>query len=295
MKRFATGLLLSAVTLACQEPAEPPSGPVASVIDTGVGADVAAALDASVVHLPGAGERPEDAALSCEVLAQEHPELASDAYWLNPVGGSTDNAFLAYCDLDADDGPWTLILKVDGHETTFKYDEAIWYNSVLLNEDEVAPGPGQMKNAGYLQLPFTYLRVGLRVDEDAEEGDGTTRYLTLRHEASSMRQLMVRGDEHLTELGRDRWRSLIPLTSLQPNCNAEGINVRHRLRFGILGNEQNDCHTPDSFIGIGSDRDQVITGNFAVGRWQSDNGDRRTKAYGEIWVKNAAALERVLP
>ena len=101
MKRFATGLLLSAVTLACQEPAEPPSGPVASVIDAGVGADVAAALDASVVHLPGAGERPEDAALSCEVLAQEHPELASDAYWLNPVGGSTDNAFLAYCDLDA--------------------------------------------------------------------------------------------------------------------------------------------------------------------------------------------------
>ena len=85
MKRFATGLLLSAVTLACQEPAEPPSGPVASVIDAGVGADVAAALDASVVHLPGAGERPEDAALSCEVLAQEHPELASDAYWLNPV------------------------------------------------------------------------------------------------------------------------------------------------------------------------------------------------------------------
>jgi hypothetical protein len=39
----------------------------------------------------------------------------------------------------------------------------------------------------------------------------------------------------------------------------------------------------------------VVAGNFAVGRWQSDRGDRRTKAYAEIWIKNADALSGVLP
>ena len=232
--------------------------------------------------------RAEQAALSCEFLAREFSDATSGPYWLNPIGGSIDNAFRAYCDLEADDGPWTLLLKIDGSETTFKYDEPIWIDESTLAEDNVSPGTGEMKNSGYSTLAFTDIRVGLRVDAEAEEGDGETRYLTIELAAPSLRQLMVRGDEHETTLGRDTWRSLIPLTSLQPNCNAEGVNIRHKLRFGLLGNEQDDCHTPDSYIGLGSTRDQVIAGNFAVGRWQSDNGDRRTKAFGEVWIKNSA-------
>ena len=280
--------------LGCQEPEQTPP-PAPPISDAGVMLDANAPLDASTVLLPGIGDQPESAALSCEALSDEEPALGNGVYWLNPIGGSVDNAFAVYCDLEADDGPWTLIVKVDGNETTFKYDEPIWVNQLLIDEDNSAPGSGEMKNKGYLLLPFTSIRVGMRVDADEEEGDGQTRYLSIDIESDNMRQLMVRGDEHLTEFGRDRWRQLIPLTSLQPNCNAEGINVRHRLRFGLLGNEQDDCHTPDSFIGIGSDRDQVIAGNFAVGRWQSDQGDRRTKAYAEVWIKNANAMERRLP
>lgn len=280
--------------LGCQEPEQTPP-PAPPISDAGVIPDANAPLDASTVLLPGIGDQPESAALSCEALSDEEPALGNGVYWLNPIGGSVDNAFAVYCDLEADDGPWTLIVKVDGNETTFKYDEPIWVNQLLIDEDNSAPGSGEMKNKGYLLLPFTSIRVGMRVDADEEEGDGQTRYLSIDIESDNMRQLMVRGDEHLTEFGRDRWRQLIPLTSLQPNCNAEGINVRHRLRFGLLGNEQDDCHTPDSFIGIGSDRDQVIAGNFAVGRWQSDQGDRRTKAYAEVWIKNANAMERRLP
>ena len=154
------------------------------------------------MHLPGAGERPEDAALSCEASLQNTPST-SDAYWLNPVGGSGQRLprlLRPRRTMDRDADP-----ESRRHETTFKYDEAIWYNSVLLNE---AVAPGRSDGVQLPAAPFTDLRVSLRVDEDAEEGD-SLRYLTLRHEASSMRQLMVRGDEHLVELGRDRWRSLI--------------------------------------------------------------------------------------
>ena len=61
-----------------------------------------------------------------------------------------------------------------------------------------------MKNKGYLLLPFTSIRIGMRVDADEEEGDGQTRYLSIDIESDNMRQLMVRGDEHLTEFGATR-------------------------------------------------------------------------------------------
>ena len=73
-----------------------------------------------------------------------------------------------------------------------------------------------------------------------EEGDGQTRYLDIEIAASSLRQVMVRGDEHETSLGRDTWRSLIPLTSLQPNCNAEGIIIRHTPAEVADGHTSND-------------------------------------------------------
>jgi hypothetical protein len=242
-------------------------------------------LDASVVLFPGSGESPQDAALGCETAQVENPDMSSGLYWINPVGGSVSNAFRVYCDVDAEDGPWTLVLRIDGSAPTFKYDAPIWSNNNLLSEDAPGPGAGDMKNEGYSLLPYTALRLGMRVSDEEEEGDGEMHYLSVHVSGASLRQTMVRGNERETTLGREAWRSLIPVTSLQENCNAEGINIRHKLRFGLLGNEQDDCNTPDSFIGIGSTRDAVISGNYAVGRWGSDNGDRRTQAEAEVWVQ----------
>lgn len=242
-------------------------------------------LDASVVLLPGGGQSADDAALSCETAQAENQDASSGLYWINPIGGSVANAFRVYCDFNAEDGPWTLVLRIDGSALTFKYDAPIWSNESLLNEDALEPGPGEMKNAGYSLLPYTALRLGMRVSDEEEEGDGETHYLSFQALGTSLRQTMARGNERETTLGREAWRSLIPLTSLQENCNAEGINIRHKLRFGLLGNEQDDCSSPDSFIGIGSTRDAVISGNFAVGRWGSDNGDRRTQAQAEVWLQ----------
>ena len=38
---------------------------------------------------------------------------------------------------------------------------------------------------------------------------------------------------------------------MQPNCNQEGFNSMNKIRIGILGNNENDCGTPDSFLGVG--------------------------------------------
>jgi hypothetical protein len=248
-----------------------------------------AAADAGLSPaLPGGGRTRATAALSCRSAQAQDPEIASGVIWLNPLGGSLDNAFRAFCEFTADDGPWTLVAKVDGSKRTFKYGSTLWIDETVYQPDDVAPGVGETKNAGFWALPLSAIRIGMRVPDDAEEGDGETRYLRIEHSATSLRHMMVSGEIIATELGRAAWRSLIPVTSLQPNCDAEGVNILHRLRFGLLANEQDDCHTPDSWIGIGSDRDDVIAGNFAVGRWRSDNGDRRTKAFAEIWIRDPA-------
>ena len=57
-------------------------------------------------------------------------------------------------------------------------------------------------------------------------------------------------------LSRDKWSALRPGAYFQDNCNKNGFNIRDNrggvgVRFGILGNNENDCSSPDSAIGIG--------------------------------------------
>ena len=65
-----------------------------------------------------------------------------------------------------------------------------------------------------------------------------------------------------------------------------------KVRFGILGNQENDCITPDSFMALGADyqRSYCLGGpsHNAVGNVAScspDNGDKNIKAMGYILVR----------
>lgn len=54
-----------------------------------------------------------------------------------------------------------------------------------------------------------------------------------------------------TSIGRSRWLSMISGSRLQPNCNEEGFNAGRLVRIGIMGNNENHCGSPDSYLGIG--------------------------------------------
>lgn len=59
----------------------------------------------------------------------------------------------------------------------------------------------------------------------------------------------------------------MPNSALQVNCNKEGFNVEtaaEKVRIGIISNQENDCSSCDSRIGVGGE---------GVGGGASSNND----------------------
>ena len=118
------------------------------------------------------------------------------------------------------------------------------------------------------------------------------KFLVINKQANSLHALIADGKYRATSLGRNTWKTLIgSRASLQTRCNKEGFNIigkekgSSRARIGILGNNQNDCITPDSRIGFGTGGYQDNSNTCGNdGSW-GDNGTKRTKAMGYILVQ----------
>ena len=132
----------------------------------------------------------------------------------------------------------------------------------------------------YWNTSFRELCVGMKVGNDL-------KFVSIRYPASSLYDLIADGKYRATRLGRQKWKSLISGSSMQRNCNKEGFNVvgpsgRDYPRIGLIGNEQNDCLSPDSFLGFGCGTTNTC-GNRASSN--PDNGNKEVKAMGYILVR----------
>ena len=111
---------------------------------------------------------------------------------------------------DASEG-WTLIMKVDGNRQTFKYNSNLWSNKETFQPSNLDLDDKETKLASYWTLPFTELRLGMKIK-------GKTRWITFSYTASSLYSLIADGQYKPTSIGESKWRSLLPRTSLQRNC-----------------------------------------------------------------------------
>eukprot|EP00795_Rhopilema_esculentum_P017711 gene17711-9371_t len=190
-------------------------------------------------------------------------------------------------------GGWTLAMKIDGNLDTFKGGSSHWTGNSVLNEingvnslDQV-----QAKFSAFNNLAFTAVCVGMNHSSE-------TRWTEITYSASSLLSVFQPNVFIATNIGRTAWKSLLGGSSLQTNCNREGFNVFRDgggmfARIGIIGNDANDCASPNSYIGFGTKSSVnsncnypefgVSCGNAAF--CSSDNGDKVIAAFGYILVK----------
>jgi hypothetical protein len=269
---------------------------VAALLALLAGCDALLGLPSTTYVAPDAdavvdGPQPDSCApgcqtfASCKQLAQQFPAASSGVYMLD--GGT--GVFQAYCELAADGGGWTLAMKVDGRTQTFAYDQPIWTDSSLFAASSADLDGNEAKLETFNAIAFTELRIGL----EFPIGSGTRNWLVLPISGPRLRDVFA-GAPATTNLGRNAWKSLLgAAASLQPACNAEGINAGNayaRVRIGIVGNNENDCLTPDSRLGIGGSDQQQCTfptdgtvGNSAC--YSPDNGEVEHVAFGYVFVR----------
>ena len=176
---------------------------------------------------------------------------------------------------------------------TFSYHSNYWSNKNLFSEISGATGfdHEETKMPSYWSNNFTQICLGMRV------GD-VTEWLVINTQASSLHWLIANNNYKPTSLGRDKWKSLIDESSLQLECNKEGFNVKSPTtrdhsaltRIGIISNNEEDCNSCNSRIGIGSGGTRGgMDGNNSCGNEagpsKSDNGAKHIKAHCYVLIK----------
>ncbi len=143
----------------------------------------------------------------------------------------------------------------------------------------------------YWSSPFTKMCLGMRVGDE-------TKWVSVDQQAVSLHSLMASNTYQETNIGKEKWKSLLHGSSLQLNCNMEGFNVVSPTgkrgdaitRIGIISNNENDCNTCNSRIGFGSagsrktQNDNNSCGNEAWS-YRSDNGEQHIEANCYILVQ----------
>ena len=172
-------------------------------------------------------------------------------------------------------------------QSMFRYDSSYWTRKTTYSDNSYGRDGGldnrQYKGSTYWATSFKEICVGMKYNDNL-------RAFSFSYPASSLYDLIADGRYRPTHLGRNKWKSLISGSSLQRHCNREGFNVYYsyiRVRLGLLANEQNHCHSPDSYLGLGA-YFYTNTGNTAGNLapcCSPDNGHKNLKVMGYILVR----------
>ena len=161
----------------------------------------------------------------------------------------------------------------------------MWTSTSTLNDYSYGRDGGlddrQFKGSPYWRTSFNEICVGMKYNDNLKA-------FSFSYSASSLYSLIADGRYRKTNLGRNKWKWLISGSSLQYNCNQEGLNVHNyyaRVRLGLIANEQNNCKTPDTFIGLGAYCHWAVNAAGNVATNSADRGKKILKVMGYILVR----------
>lgn len=176
-------------------------------------------------------------ARSCAEILWHFPGSVDGVYSIAP---GTSIPFDAVCDMTRDGGGWTLLLKATG-EATLGYSASAWTDARLLHTTDLTTHPGDAKYQSFLYLPVTTLRGEL-------DGFRYTQTFT----GMTAQQIFAGSADFVT--GFPTFPGDAPSWSTQAYCRIFGVNTpfhHTRTRFGWSANEQDNCTSNDTAIGLG--------------------------------------------
>ncbi|XP_022807034.1 uncharacterized protein LOC111344099 [Stylophora pistillata] len=213
------------------------------------------------------GKYCEKVAESCKDVYNRNMTRSSQLVPLI-IGSEQISVHCEMGDFGCGDGGWTPVMKIYGEMETFHYNAEYWTDKRGFNQDggKIGFDSQQTKLPTYWNTPFRKVCLGMRIGQNK-------RFVVVNKQAESLYSLIAGGNYSSTSLGRDTWKTLIgPNAYLQLNCNKEGFNVMStdsnhaRARIGIIGNNENNCRSTDSWIGFGTEpfHGKTLTcGNYA--------------------------------
>ena len=172
-------------------------------------------------------------------------------------------------------------------QKTFHYNSGFWSNKNSYNLPGGKTGfdDQETKLPTYWNTSFSKICLGMKIGKQI-------KFIVINKKAASLHSLIADGKYRATSLGRNTWKTLIgSQASLQPNCNKEGFNVGRGhntpgTRIGFLGNNEKECKSCDSWIGVGTaTRSDSYTTCGNQANSGGDNGDKNIKAMGYILVQ----------
>ena len=163
---------------------------------------------------------------------------------------------------------------------------AYWINNETHNTDNGLKSffTEEAKFPAFSKISFSNICIGMKVSSDV-------RWLRIAGiNKASLLSIFITGQASYTSLDRSLWKSLIASSSLQLNCRRQGFNVKDSsnsilTRIGYIANQENDCGSCDSFIGIGPNRFGMSCGNYATSVHLPDNGGKNTPAMCYVLIQ----------
>jgi hypothetical protein len=185
--------------------------------------------------------------LNCRALLQAGYSRGDGRYWIDPDGGNTSNAFLAFCDMTRQSGGWTLLLSANGDSTYWGNNSPNWWSASSDTNVPTALGNADHHSAAYSALVHNETRLCY--------GDATKCYVFAHNRNRTLRSFFTDNITHTeysensagyanvgTNAIRSSYLSSLGFTIHTTSCWWLGINDQRSISaIGLLGDFNGGC------------------------------------------------------